>query len=112
MWHVPITDEDTTHFSNMLNCNSTLQTLDLSNCDITDNGIKNICKGLAKNKTGTILSFTNNLHITSDSTSAIVDLIRTTESLETLYLRNTLLKGDDIKEICDELAKNTIQKLI
>ena len=113
MWYVPVTDEDTTHLSNMLTYNKTLQTLDLSNCDITDNGVKNICKGLAKNQTVSILSFTSNLHITSDSTSAIVGLIKATKSLETLYLRNTLLKGDNVKTICDELAENTtIQKLV
>ena len=113
MWYVPVTDEDTDHLSNMLKHNTTLQTLDLSNCDITDNGVKNICKGLTKNQTVTLLAFTSNLHITSDSTSAIVDLIKATKSLETLYLRNTLLKGDNIKTICDELANNTkIQKLV
>ena len=113
MWYVPVTDEDTTHLSNMLTYNKTLQTLDLSNCDITDNGVENICKGLATNQTVTILSFTSNLHITSDSTSAIVSLIKGTKSLETLYLRNTLFNGYSIKTICDELANNsTIQKLV
>ena len=113
MWYVPITYEDTTHLSNMLSYNTTLQTLDLSNCDITDNGVKNICKGLTKNQTVTLLAFTSNLHITSDSTSSIVDLIKATKSLETLYLRNTLLNGYNIKRICDELANNTtIQKLV
>ena len=113
MWYVPVTDEDTTHLSNMLTYNKTLQTLDLSNCDITDNGVETICKGLATNQTVSILSFTSNLHITSDSTSAIVSLIKGTKSLETLYLRNTLFNGYSIKTICDELANNsTIQKLV
>ena len=89
MWYVPVTDDDTGHLSNMLKHNMTLQTLDLSNCDITDNGVKNICKGLTKNQTVTLLAFTSNLHITSDSTSSIVDLIKATKSLETLFLRNT-----------------------
>ena len=113
MWHIPITYEDTTHLSSMLSYNKTLQTLDLSNCDITDSDIKNLCKALNKNQTVTILAFSNNLHITSDSTSSIIGLINTTKSLETLYFRNTLLSGDNIKTICDQLANNTsIQKLV
>ena len=113
LWHIPITYEDTTHLSNMLIYNKTLQTLDLSNCDITDSDVKNICKGLSENQTLNILAFSNNLLITSDSTSEIVGLINTTKSLETLYLRNTLLKGENIKRICNELANNsTIQKLV
>ena len=113
LWHVPITYEDTTHLSNMLSFNTTLQTLDLSNCDITDNDVKNICKGLSKNQTVTILAFSNNLHITSNSTSSIIGLINTSKSLETLYFRNTLLSGDNIKTICDQLANNTtIQKVV
>ena len=113
LWHIPITHEDTTHLSDMLSYNTTLQTLDLSNCDITDSDVHNICKGLSKNQTLNILAFSNNLLITSDSTSSIVHLINTTKSLETLYFRNTLLKADNIKTICDELANNTtIQKLV
>ena len=37
--NVIITDEDTSHLSNILSINNTLKTLELTNCNITDNGV-------------------------------------------------------------------------
>ena len=107
LWNVPITDDDVKCLSEVLSNAKTLKTLEISNCDITDKGVQYICEGVAKNQTLTFLSISNNLQITSDSTSAIVELIKTTTSLKELYLRNTSLKYDDIKRICEELVKNT-----
>ena len=112
LWNVPITDDDIHCLSEVLNNNKTLKTLDLSNCDITDIGVQFICKGVAKNEILTFLAVSNNLRITSVSTSAIVELIETNTSLNKLYLRNTSLKHDDIKAICDELVKNTTIQLL
>ena len=113
LWNVPITDDDVHCLSEMLSNNKTLKTLDLSNCDITDEGVQFICKGVAKNETLTFLAFSNNLKITSVSTSAIIELIKANTSLNKLYLRNTSLKYDDIKTICHELVnKTTIQLLV
>ena len=107
-----ITDEDMTHLSTMLATNTTLKGLCLSNCNITDNGVRYICEGLTKNQTLTELYISGNHQITSVSTSTIADLIQTTTSLTTLYLCNTSLNNDDIKTICTSLTKNTtIRKL-
>ena len=113
LWDVTdITDEDMTHLSTILATNTTLKVLRLSNCNITDNGVRYICEGLTKNQTLTTLSISRNHQITSVSTSTIADLIQTTTSLTTLYLYNTSLNNDDIKTICTSLNKNTtIRKL-
>ena len=108
-----ITDEDMTHLSTMLATNTTLKELDLSNCNITDNGVRYIYEGLTKNQTLTTLNIGYNHQITSVSTSTIADLIQTTISLTTLYLHYTSLNNDDIKTICTSLTKNTtIRKLV
>ena len=113
LWNVPITDDDVICLSNMISINKTLKILDLSNCDITDEGVQYICKGVANNQTLTMLALSNNLQITSASTSAIVELIKTTTSLEILYLRNTSLKDDDIMTISTTLTESTtIQQLV
>ena len=107
-----ITDEDITHLSTMLSSNTTLKELYLSNCNITDNGVRYICEGLTKNRTLTMLNIGHNHQITSVSTSTIADLIQTTRSLTRLYLYKTSLNNDDIKTICTSLNKNTtIRKL-
>ena len=102
-----ITDEDITHLSTMLSSNTTLKELELSNCNITDNGVQYICEGLTKNQTFTMLNISDNHQITSVSTSTIADLIQTTSSLTELRLYNTSLNNDDIKTICTSLNKNT-----
>ena len=102
-----ITDEDMTHLSTMLATNTTLKELCLFNCNITDNGVRYICKGLIKNQTLTKLNIGRNRQITSVSTSTIADLIQTTTSLTRLYLYDTSLNNDDIKTICTSLTKNT-----
>ena len=102
-----ITDEDITHLSTMLSSNTTLKELELSNCNITDNGVRYICEGLTKNQTLTSLDIRGNPQITSVSTSTIADLIQTTTSLTTLDLHDTSLNNDDIKTICTSLNKNT-----
>ena len=113
LWKVPITDDDVICLSRVIINNKTLKILDLSNCDITDKGVQSICEGVAKNQTLTMLAVSNNLQITSASTSAIVKLIETTKSLKILYLRNTSLNNDDIMRISTVLTKNTtIQQLV
>ena len=107
-----ITDEDMTHLSTILATNTTLKELCLSNCNITDNGVRYICEGLTKNQTLTALNISHNYHITSVSTSTIADLTQSTTSLTTLDLDYTSLNNDDIKTICTSLTKNTtIRKL-
>ena len=113
LWNVPFTDDDVICLSNVISINKTLKILDLSNCDITDKGVQSICEGVAKNQTLTMLAVSNNLQITSASTSAIVKLIKTTKSLGILYLRNTSLKDDDIMTISNTLTESTtIQQLV
>ena len=113
LWNVPITDDDVIYLSNVISNHKTLKALDLSNCDITDKGVQYICEGVAKNQTLTMLALSNNLGITSASTSAIVELIKTSTSLEILYLRNTSLNDDDIKEISTALTESTtLQQLV
>ena len=102
-----ITDEDMTHLSTILATNTTLKVLYLSNCNITDNGVRYICEGLTKNQTLTTLNIGGNHQITSVSTSTIADLIQTTTSLTRLDLDYTSLNNDDIKTICTSLTKNT-----
>ena len=101
-----ITDEDMTHLSTILATNTTLKVLRLSNCNITDNGVRYICEGLTKNQTLTTLNIGRNHQITSVSTSTIADLIQTTKSLTRLYFYDTSLNDDDIKTICTSLTKN------
>ena len=108
-----ITDEDIIHLSDMISNNSTLTTLQISDCNITDKYVKDISEGLAKNQTLTILSLSANPTITSASTDTIVELIKTTKSLTVLYINDHIsFKDDDIKTICTALTKeSTIQKL-
>ena len=107
-----ITDEDITQLSKMLAVNKALKELWLINCNITDNGVQHICKELTKNQTLTTLNIGGNSQITSVSTSAIADVIRTTTSLTALRLYGTSLNDDDIKKVCSLLTKNTtIQEL-
>ena len=113
LWNIPITDDDVICLSDVISNNKTLKILDLSNCDITDEGVQYICEGVAKNQTLTILALSNNLQITSASTSAIVELIKKTTSLQRLYLRNTSLNDDDIQKICTTLIESTtVQQLV
>ena len=113
LFNATITDEDTTHLSNMLSSNKTLKVLQLSNCNITDNGVRYICEGLTRNQTLITLNIGGNYQITSISISTIVKLINTTKSLTELHLDRTSLKDDDMKIICTELANNTtIQRLV
>ena len=111
LWNIPITDDDVIFLSGVLSNNKTLKTLDISNCDITDKGVQYICEEVAKNETLTTLALSNNLGVTSDSTSVIVQLIKTTKSLEILSFRKTSLNDDDIKKICD-VKETTIQQVL
>ena len=86
LWNVPISDNDVISLFDTLSNNKTLKTLDLSNCDITDKGVQHIYKAIVENKTLAMLAVSNSLGITSFSTSAIVELIKTTTSLEILYI--------------------------
>ena len=107
-----ITDDCMSHMSGMLARNTTLKELWLYNCNITDNGVQYICEGLTKNQRLTTLNIGGNHQITSVSTSAIANLIKTTTSLKRLRLHNISLNDDDIKTVCTTLAKNiTIQEL-
>ena len=108
-----ITYEDILHLSDMISNNSTLTTLQISDCNITDKQVQYIGKGLSKNQTLTTLSISANPLITSASTDTIVELIKTTKSLTVLYLHDhTSFKDDDIKTICTALTKeSTIEKL-
>ena len=113
LWNVPITEDDVICLSQVISNNMTLKILDLSNCDISDKGVQSICVGVAKNQTLTMLALSNNLGITSASTSSIVELIETTTSLKKLYLRNTSLNDDDIMTISTTLTESTtIQQLV
>ena len=113
LWNIPITDDDVICLSNVISNNKTLKILDLSNCDITDKGVLYIYEGIAKNQTLTMLALSNNLGITSASTSAIVELIKTSTSLEILYLRNTSLNDDNIRTISTALTEHTtLQQLV
>ena len=112
LWHIALTDEDTTHLSDMLGVNKMLKVLVLVNCNIDDDGIQRICAGLAKNETLIELDINNNSKITSASANTIIKLIETTISLTELHLHNTSLRDDDIKTICNTLTTNdTIQTL-
>ena len=109
---VPMAEEDVTQLSDMLSINTTLQSLRLIDCNVTDNYVKIMYDGLAKNQTLTYLNLSYNHEITTDSTSTIAELIKTTTSLAELYLDDTSLKDDDVKTLCDTLTVNdTIQTL-
>ena len=114
LWNITLTDEDTTYLSEMLSKNKKLKVLDVSDCDISDKGVENICNGLKSNDTLTKFSLSKNPRITSVSTPTIVELIKETKSLETLFLRSpyTSLTEYDIKEICAALACNTTIKTL
>ena len=112
MWNVTITDEDAAHLSLMLKKNVTLKELVFVGCDITDTGFQRITEGLIGNKTITHLDFSHNPQITSDSITALVELIKTTSSLKRLHLQNPSLKDNDMEKICEALTTNkTIQKV-
>ena len=110
--NVNITDEDTSYLSNMLMNNKALKELDLTNCNITNNGIQYISEGLQKNQTLITLNISNNPLITSDSTSALFELTKITKSLTQLSISNTSIKDNDIITIYYALTtNNTIRKL-
>ena len=110
--NITLTDEDTSHLSNMLSVNKTLKVLDLHNCNITSIGVRYICNGLIKNRTLSMLNIGGNYQITSDSTCAIADLMDTTKSLTVLCLYGTSLENDDIKIICTALIENTTIRVL
>ena len=110
VYNITLTDEDTLHLSNMLTVNKTLKVLRLSN--ITDNGVRHICEGLAQNHSLITLNIGDNHQINSVSTSTIAELIHTTTSLTELYLDNTSLNNDDIQIICTTLTSNTTIQIL
>ena len=106
LWHVTgITDKDVSDLSDKLAADMPLKNLWLSYCNVNDKGFKNICKGLANNKTLTELNIGGNDQITSASTSTIKNLIKPCTSLKDLRIYGTSLNNDDIEEICEQLAK-------
>ena len=110
--NVDITDEDTSYLSKMLMDNKTLKELDLTDCNITNNGFQIISEGLKTNQTLITLNISNNPLITSDSTSALLELMKMTKSLTQLSISNTSLKDNDIITICYALTtNNTLRKL-
>ena len=101
-----ITDGDSTHLFYMLSINKTLEELHLRSCHITDTTMPYICKAVARNGTLKRFHISDNPNITSVSTTAIVELINTTVSLEELNLTNASLKDNDIDQIFNALASN------
>lgn len=101
-----ITDEDSTHLFYMLSFNKTLEELHLRSCHINDTSMKYICKAVAKSGTLKRFDISDNPNITSVSTTLIVELINTTESLNLLNLTNASLKDNDVDQIFDALASN------
>ena len=101
-----ITDGDSTHLFYMLSINKTLKELHLRSCHITDTTMPYICKAVAKNGTLKWFDISDNPDITSVSTTAIVELINTTVSLNVLNLTNASLKDNDIDQIFNALASN------
>ena len=101
-----ITDEDSTHLFYMLSFNKTLEELHLRSCHITDTSMKYICKAVAKSGTLKRFDISDNPDITSVSTTAIVELINITESLNLLNLTNASLKDNDVDQIFNALASN------
>ena len=107
-----IKSDDMNHLSNMLTSNKSLKVLHLIYCNITDNGVRYLCEGLAKNQKLTTLSIRSNPQITSVSTSAIVELLSKTSSLTLLTLQYTSVNNDDSKTSCTAFTKNTtVEKL-
>ena len=108
-----ITHEDVNHLSAMLGINTTLKALELSNCNVTDDHVRNFYKAVLKSHSLSKLDLSDNPQITSVSANYMIELINATTSLQELSLHNTSLNPDDVKNICIALqSNNTIQKLM
>ena len=111
--NTPLDSKHVSTLSEILPDNKTMIELQLTNCNITDNGVRYICEGLTKNQTLTRLDISDNPQVTSASTSTIAELINTTKSLRYLCVNNISFTDDDLKTICTALHSNTtIQKLL
>ena len=75
----------------MLVLNNSLEELQLSYCNITDNGVQYVCEELIKSQRMSMLNISHNPQITSVSTSSIAKLINMATSLTQLGLYDTLL---------------------
>ena len=111
--NTPLDSKHVSTLSEILSDNKTMIDLQLTNCNITDNGVRYICEGLTKNQTLTELDISDNPQVTSASTSTIAELINTTKSLRYLRVKNISFTDDDLKTICTSLHSNTtIQTLM
>lgn len=89
----------------LLNNNEHLIHLNLSRCNIDDDGAKMIADALKLNKTLQILDLTRNL-ISHEGAIAIGESLKTNDTLTVLKLDNGIISPDNRTEIVDVFEKN------
>lgn len=111
---VPYTDEQTlaNHFSKLLARNTTLTTLKLSKCDISDTGANAIAYYLRNNTTLKHLDISSN-KLSSDGAEALAELLKVNTCLEELCLCSNRIRDTGTIALSEVLAckNNTLKKL-
>ena len=89
----------------------TLQKLDLSNNNLSDDGAATISDGLKSNRTLLELNLSNN-NLSDDGASTISDCLKSNNSLQELYMSNNKITSEGAKMVGEVIKVNTtLQKL-
>jgi len=85
-----------------------LKTLQMNNCDIDDNNLSVLLKGLYNNRCLRILEINQN-QITADACNDIALFFQGNDYLETIYMLNNKIKKD---VLCDYLNSDNLSKVV
>ena len=86
IFDTPLNDEHIYCLTHCLQVYNKLETLDLTNCNITDNVVKSLSNSLLHNNTLTGLYLYNNPQISSDGIQHLLHLLYNNKTIKTLYI--------------------------
>ena len=101
-----IGNEGASYIAAMLKVNKVLKEVYLSNCGITDTGVKELSEMLKINQTLRGLFLSNNNGITSLGAHYLSDILLINTSLQRLSLWSTNISEDGATELCTALYQN------
>ena len=99
------------HLADLLDFNTTLQEIGLSDCNVADNGVKALTESLKHNNTLKALSLSWN-PISTPSAEYLADLLKTNTTIKILYLRGTPLTDDDLLPILQAISQKERELII